>query len=794
MLRARLICAGLAVMVAAVVACGQPEAARAGSYFVKYENDNGGAGCGLFSANVTPGYSATCSASAMTIAQTGLTVPGGSEENFSANAPAGLMITDAQSTYSTAEAGTGGWGSGDFYTAGGNSWNPGASADPLTDPPFTSSSWGFQLLCSSAVSQCSRPLGGDPPTPGPFASVVVTGVTLTVSESQAPSLAPFGPANLANQTAGYAWNPPGDPWSIATAGSDPSGVCTIVATVNGDQLTPLVNTQGVEYQWQECPNQTWPGTVDTRQFVAGDGPLSLTLTGINAAGNKGSISRTIQVDNDPVQESLSTPNDPNPTLWVNHPVTVQSAASAGPSGITGTSCDVDGGASSPYPTGGLSVDGDGSHTVSCTSSNGAVDPQGDHNTGTASLTIKIDEAPPAVGFEPVNPSDPTAVVVDTSDAESGVAGGSITVQGPHAKAPRPLKTALDGSQLVSRFDDAGKHGVFTFVGTACDAVGNCASSTEALRFPIRLGSRSYLSFHAIKPPAKVVRARVRVGFRTRTVVRHRHGKRVRETIKVGGHVRRVTVHVNQTTGCGVARVKVHRRDYQDVRVCRRLTPRVVTHHRQRLGRKVSVHGLVTTKQGRPLAHVKVAIATKLTDRGARFRRALATRTDSNGVWSAKLAGGPSRTIRARYVGSRTVEPATSLATLSVPAEIRLRISPHVVPWSRRIEIRGHLVGRYVPHDGVALRLLVRYSEHGPLTPLEALRTTRHGAFAFAWSYHSGRGVATYPFSVATTATETDYPYAAGRSKPVRVTFGRNTPHRAHKKSKHHHEHRRRRGR
>jgi hypothetical protein len=149
-------------------------------------------------------------------------------------------------------------------------------------------------------------------------------------------------------------------------------------------------------------------------------------------------------------------------------------------------------------------------------------------------------------------------------------------------------------------------------------------------------------------------------------------------------------------------------------------------------------------------------------------------------------------IRARYPGSHRVEPATSLAQLTVPAEVRLHISPHVLPWSHRIRIRGHLVGRYVPHDGVALRLLVRYSKHGPLTPLEALRTTRHGSFAFSWSYHSGRGVATYPFSIATTATETDYPYAAGSSKPVRVTFGRKSPHRAHRKSKHHHKHRRRR--
>ena len=34
------------------------------------------------------------------------------------------------------------------------------------------------------------------------------------------------------------------------------------------------------------------------------------------------MSETLNVDNDPVSVSLSTPNDPNPTVWVNHAVTV----------------------------------------------------------------------------------------------------------------------------------------------------------------------------------------------------------------------------------------------------------------------------------------------------------------------------------------------------------------------------------------------------------------------------------------------------------------------------------------
>ena len=51
--------------------------------------------------------------------------------------------------------------------------------------------------------------------------------------------------------------------------------------------------------------------------------------------------------------------------------------------------------------------GDGVRTVSCTAWNNAVDPQGNHNSGTSSVTVHIDEAPPSVSLEPENPDDPT---------------------------------------------------------------------------------------------------------------------------------------------------------------------------------------------------------------------------------------------------------------------------------------------------------------------------------------------------------------------------------------------------
>ena len=139
-----------------------------------------------------------------------------------------------------------------------------------------------------------------------------------------------------------------------------------------------------------------------------------------------------------------------------------------------------------------------------------------------------------------------------------------------------------------------------------------------------------------------------------------------------------------------------------------------------------------------------------------------------------MGPGPSRLIEAVYPGNGTTEPASSSTVkLIVPAKIAMSISPRVVPWSGKITISGRLVGGWVPRDGVALRLRVPYP--GGQILQEPFRTTRNGRFRFSWTYRSGRGVVRYRFAVATTSTESDYPWAAATSNRVAVTFGRPTP-------------------
>jgi hypothetical protein len=155
-----------------------------------------------------------------------------------------------------------------------------------------------------------------------------------------------------------------------------------------------------------------------------------------------------------------------------------------------------------------------------------------------------------------------------------------------------------------------------------------------------------------------------------------------------------------------------------------------------------------------------------------FSQAAAVTTGPDGGWTATLPAGPSRTIRAYYAGSPTILPATGQATVTVPARIALSITPAAVRWSGAVSISGQLEGGYVPPDGVALELMVRYPGSVRPTPLQPMRTNASGGFAFRWSYGAGRGVVTYPLWVETTATESDFPFTNAQSRHIMITFGR----------------------
>ena len=669
-------------------------------------------------------------------------------------APSGITITSATVTgsvfYSSSE-----WSGGSYFNGGGAAWPNGSTT--MTDPTVSSWYWGYQVYCAAA--SCTG-----------AGRINLTSVKLTASESQAPILTEQGSGNLWFQThpGEWVWNPPGDPWPLQVAASDPSGVCSMSASIGPHQLpgpSAVPNTA----VWQQCPDPTWTpssgASVDTQDYLSGSGPIPLEISATNAAGVNSTQSEMLHVDNEPVGVALSTSNDASRTVWANHAVTVFAAANAGPSGLGGMNCGT--GSGSSYTARGVTVDGDGVHTVVCTAWNNAVGPQGEPNSTTSSTAVHIDEAPPLVSFEPQQPGDPTGMVVNATDSESGVAGGSVQIapagSGNWAAAP----TGFDGSHLLAHLDDAGLHGPYAVRATACDNVGNCATTTETLTMPLRLPAASDVGFAKIGTPAKVVREQVLVGFHYKR--ERRHGRFVK--VRVGGHYRTIRIVIPANTRCGHKLIKTGPHLWQETTVCRPLGLHVVTTKLVPYGKAFTMHGLLVTTQGVPVANAPIDILTAPANRLGQFTKVASAMTTATGAWTAKLPPGPSRIIRTVYGGSATVLPAAGQATVAVPAKIVLSASPRQAPWSGLVTLHGRLVGGYVPPDGVALRLLIRLPNRSqPYEPVP-FRTNAKGEFVIHWTWGRGSGVVTYPFAVATTATESDYPFAASRSRWIPVTFG-----------------------
>jgi len=674
----------LAALLAILVVLVAAGPAAAGQYTLTFDAyDNQAPGCGVWAMNglTTFGYDPPCSEAPLGFyGGGGASFPAGARIGMQTNAPPGVAIISALvDPYEIENINNNqGWGGGSYYAGGGSGWDSGAPYE--SDSGFSSSYWGFQMICG--WSSCSN-----------FGSIYLNSIQLTAEEDQGPSLTAVGSDNLWYQASHWIWNPPADLWSIGLSGTDPSGVCQMWATLNGVQINSPGQTPDTAV-WQQCPDWTWGASVDTRNYVPGSGPLSLTLAGSNAAGVVSAPAETLEVDNDPVQLSLSGPATASTSSGTQY---VTATANAGPSGVA-IGCSLDGGPQR-WQNGTVEqipVAGAGDHVVSCQAHNGAIDPQ-DQYAYSATRTWSLDIGQPtvsAIGF---------ARIVDA--LKCGRARERVTIP--------------------ARWVTVRRHHKF-----------------------VRVHKRAHTKMVSVE------RCHPRIVWQRKTVwvTVHRHGK---------------LVAVKRTKRVRVA-----------------LIPHTVTQTKKQVayGRGTTVSGWLGTTSGVAIGGVPVEILTAPNNGQGQFTVAAVTTTAADGAWGAAIGPGPSRLVEAVYGGSAALLPATSTPVeLNVPARISLSVSAHVVPWDGIVTLRGHLDGGYVPPDGVALRLLIDLPGRArPYEPL-AFRTDAQGNFVIHWSWGTGSGVVTYPLAVATTATESDFPFTASRSSWIRVTFGRPTP-RGH----HHH--------
>jgi hypothetical protein len=435
--------------------------------------------------------------------------------------------------------------------------------------------------------------------------------------------------------------------------------------------------------------------------------------------------------------------------------------------------------------------------------NGSVDTSTYPNgAGTLTLGYAASNAADAISsaFKAISVDNVAPSVSLSAPADSASTSGTDYVTAIGSAGPsgvRDIDCAVDGGTVQS-YSGASAQIPVSGIGShqvACDARNRAVNSsgavatsaTQTLDLSIRQPTASAITFARIADALRCRRAIeiVTVAGRSHRVRRHAKTVLVRDRPrKVRRRVRRCHARTIVRTVSVV--LKHHGRPVlrhgKPVRVKRRerkvVLPHTIAKSTLRIGhgKTTTVSGLVELTDGTALAGQGVQVLSAPDDNAPRFRPMATVTTNAYGEWTARVPRGPSRLIQAVYPGSATTEPAVSTTVrLTVPARIAMSISPRILPWQAAIRLHGRMVGGYVPRDGVALRLLVHYPGAKQRTPLLALRTDRHGRFSFTWSYHAGRGVASYPFAIATTAAESDYPWAAASSRALTVTFGKPTP-------------------
>ena len=127
------------------------------------------------------------------------------------------------------------------------------------------------------------------------------------------------------------------------------------------------------YAYKQCSTAPISDTVDTNRYGNGADPLVLAAS--DAADVPASLSKRIYVDNQQPTISLSGPTNAPSTAGTQY---VTATASAGPSGVQGISCSVDGAPAQRYPSSSAQVPvaGVGEHAVECSADNSAVDSSG----------------------------------------------------------------------------------------------------------------------------------------------------------------------------------------------------------------------------------------------------------------------------------------------------------------------------------------------------------------------------------------------------------------------------------
>jgi hypothetical protein len=183
------------------------------------------------------------------------------------------------------------------------------------------------------------------------------------------------------------------------------------------------------------------------------------------------------------------------------------------------------------------------------------------------------------------------------------------------------------------------------------------------------------------------------------------------------------------------------------------------------GARAVVEGTLTGADHRRVAGVPVAVATEISGAGRPRHIGRAT-TNGQGRFRFRLPAGPSRTVWVVFGGSDRYRPAAATAHLAVRAGSSLRVSRRRVSNGDRVTFRGRLLGGPIPREGKLVQLEAFYRDRW--RTFAVVRSGSGGAWRRRYRFEATEGLVRYPFRVR-IPHERSYPYAAGRSRVIRVT-------------------------